>query len=136
MTGHQHTLLVVDDDVDARRALQELLQLHDYDVRTAADGADALRQLRAGLRPCLILLDLRMEGMNGWRFREEQVRDPVFRSFAVAVFSGDAHEEAAALELGIRDCLRKPLDLDRLFDVLRVHCADDPSCETAERRSS
>src|SRR4029078_3070437 len=92
---------------------------------------DALRQLRAGARPCLILLDLRMQGMNGWRFREEQLRDPALTSFPVAVFSGEAHEEAAARELGIRDCLRKPLDVDRLFDVLRLHCADVPACEGA-----
>ena len=122
MSGHTHTVLLVDDDVDARRALQELLQLHDYDVRTASDGEEALRQLRAGVRPCLILLDLRMQGMNGWRFREEQLRDPALSCFPVVVFSGDGREEAAAQELGIREHLRKPLEFDQLFDVLDRHC--------------
>ena len=122
VSGHSHTLLLVDDDLNERRALQELLQLHEYDARTASDGEDALRQLRAGLRPCVILLDLRMQGMNGWRFREEQLRDPTLSRFPVVVFSGDAPEEAAARELGICEHLRKPLDFDRLFAVLDRHC--------------
>lgn len=123
MADHLHRILVIDDAVDARRALQELLELHGYEVVTAADGAEGLAHLRRGLGPCLILLDLRMPGMNGWDFREAQLRDPALRDLAVVVFSGDAEEEATAAELGLEHSLRKPLDFERLIAMLGEHCA-------------
>jgi CheY-like chemotaxis protein len=121
--AHPHTVLIMDDDVDARRGLQELLELQGYTVLTAAEGAAGLAHLRRGFRPCFILLDLRMPGMDGWQFREEQMRDPELRHLPVAVFSGDADEEAAAAELGLTLILRKPLDVDRLSAMLEQHCA-------------
>jgi len=127
MAVHVHTVMILDDDADARRGLQELLELHGYDVVTAADGAAGLTHLRRGFRPCFILLDLRMPGMDGWQFREEQMRDPDLRRIPVAVFSGDAEEEAAALELGVKLMLRKPLDVERLIDMLERHCVTKAS---------
>jgi CheY-like chemotaxis protein len=121
---HRHTVLAIDDDGEARRALKELLELHGYQVATASDGTDALAQLRGGLAPCLILLDLRMAGMNGWEFRAEQMRDPALRDLQVVVFSGDAQEDAAAADLGLHLYLRKPVDFERLFEIL------DQSCRT------
>ncbi len=113
----------MDDDADARRGLQELLELQGYDVITAPDGAAGLAHLRRGLRPCFILLDLRMPTMDGWQFRDEQMRDSELRRIPVAVFSGDAQEEAAAAELGVELVLRKPLDVERMIDMLQEHCA-------------
>jgi len=130
MGDHCHTILAIDDDSDARRALKELLELHGYDVATASDGTAALAQLRGGLRPCLVLLDLRMPGMNGWEFRAEQMRDSALCDLQVVVFSGDSQEEAAAAELGIRLYLRKPVDFDRLFEMLDHHCPTIASSKT------
>jgi CheY-like chemotaxis protein len=120
--SHQHALLLVDDDADARRALKELLGLHGYEVSVATDGEDALAQLGRGLAPCLVLLDLHMPRMSGWDFRRAQLRDPALRALPVAVFSGDAHEEAAAAELGIHLFVRKPVDIDRLLATIDAHC--------------
>jgi CheY-like chemotaxis protein len=132
MSDHRHKILAVDDDREARRALKELLELHGYDVATASDGRDALKQLRGGLAPCLILLDLRMAGMNGWEFRAEQMRDAALCNFPVVVFSGDSQEEeAAAAELGIHLYLRKPVDFDRLFAIVDRYCPTLASPENA-----
>jgi CheY-like chemotaxis protein len=122
MEAHRHTILVIDDDADARQALKELLELHEFVVATASDGQDALTQLRGGLSPCIVLLDLRMAGMDGWEFRAEQMRDPELCDLHVCVFSGDPEEEASAAALGIRLFLRKPVDFTRLFQILERHC--------------
>ena len=123
MSGRVNRVLIIDDDSDARRALQELLELHGYEVAAAADGGEALACLRGGFAPCLILLDLRMPRMDGWQFREAQLLDPELKTLPVVVFSGDAEEEAAAEELGLQHFLRKPLDFAALISALDRHCA-------------
>ena len=49
-----HTILVVEDDPDVRRALTELLSSEGYKVAATADGGEALQTLRGGLRPAVI----------------------------------------------------------------------------------
>ncbi len=58
-------ILVVDDDTSIRAAISEILESEGYPVITASDGASALRQIEDA-RPVLVLLDMRMPGMNGW----------------------------------------------------------------------
>jgi CheY-like chemotaxis protein len=65
----QGTILVVDDDTDLREAVVEALRSEGYRVTAAKNGADALSHLRLE-RPALVLLDLMMPVMDGWRFRE------------------------------------------------------------------
>ena len=115
-------VLIVDDERDIREMLARVLELEGYDVRCAADGREALGQLRQGERPGVILLDLMMPIMNGWAFRAEQVRDPLLAAIPVVVLSGhDAVREAAAL-LGVSAFLQKPIDIDTLLTVVSRHC--------------
>ncbi len=87
----QQPLMVVDDDTEIREVVEAVLVAEGYAVATASDGAEALRQLRSGSRPCLILLDLRMPGMDGREFRERTVADPDLHDIPVVILSGD-HE--------------------------------------------
>ena len=48
-----------------------------------ANGLQALEQLRWGIKPCLILLDLRMTVMTGWEFRAQQKQDPALAAIPV-----------------------------------------------------
>jgi CheY-like chemotaxis protein len=88
-------ILVVEDDALTRGAVKMLLEWEGYRVHCAADGDEALDLLLRGLRPSLILLDVRMPGCDGWGFREEQRADPDLAHIPVVVISG---EEAAALD--------------------------------------
>jgi len=63
-------ILVVDDELAVRRGIKALLQGEGYCVRTAKSGADALA-IVAERRPDLVLLDIMMPGMNGFRVCEE-----------------------------------------------------------------
>lgn len=122
MTRHRHSVLLIEDDVTAREPLEELLRQEGVEVRSASDGAEAHEHLRAGARPCVILLDLRMPGMDGYEFRAEQMRDPALARIPVVVLSGDALVDEKALQLGIEDYLRKPVDVDQFIAAIESHC--------------
>jgi two-component system response regulator MprA len=114
-------VLVVDDDPDICEVIQTVLELYGYRAISARDGAEALLQLREGVRPCLIILDLMMPRMNGFQFREEQQKDPAFRNIPVVVLSGDGKAEGKAANLGL-DGLRKPIELEVLLEVVGRSC--------------
>ena len=80
-----HTILVVEDDPDVRRALTELLASEGYEVAATADGGEALKTLRGACRRAVILLDLMMPNCDGWDFRREQLEDPTFASVPVVL---------------------------------------------------
>ena len=62
------TILIVEDDSDVRESLAVFLEGEGYSVVEAEHGKEALRCLRSSTDFCLILLDLFMPVMNGWRF--------------------------------------------------------------------
>lgn len=116
-------ILIVEDDGDTREALAVVLQQHGYSVVLATDGADGLRKLRAGLRPRVILLDLMMPEKNGFQFRVEQVIDPKLADIPVVIYSGDPEAHATGTVFGGVACLRKPIKVDALLEVLTACCS-------------
>src|SRR5689334_2322531 len=70
------TILIVDDEVTTRDTLTELLERDGREIVTAGDGKEALELLAKVPRPCLIVLDLMMPGMDGWKFLQRQSADP------------------------------------------------------------
>ncbi len=115
-------VLVVDDEPDLCETVQAILQLEGYDVVTSCDGVEALAQLRSGVHPCLILLDLMMPRMSGMQFRQEQLHDPALREIPVLAVTGGG--EAAlrkASALGLK-ALRKPLELETLLQLVDRYC--------------
>ena len=116
------SILIVEDDLDLREALSEVLRDEGYTVAMAADGREALDHLRRQSRPSLILLDLTMPVMNGWQFRAEQRQDPDLSGIPVVVLSaGDRLAEHVAT-LGITDYVRKPIELSRLLRLIERYC--------------
>jgi CheY-like chemotaxis protein len=114
-------VLIVEDDADLREMMAQLLSLEGFRTEAVANGRDALSYLEAGERPDVILLDLMMPVMDGWEFRRRQVQDPSIATVPVVVLS--AVDPARASELGDTAFLKKPLDFDRLLDLVRRFCA-------------
>ncbi len=106
-------VLVVDDDPDIRTLLSESLEGEGYDVRSAENGATALRCLKAR-RPDVIVLDLTMPVMDGRRFREEQWRDPALAAIPVIIISTVVPDEGLHADA----YLAKPFSLSRLLAEL------------------
>jgi CheY-like chemotaxis protein len=112
-------IVVVDDDDDLRETLGELLSEEGYDARCFENGRvalDFLRALDGGGRPKLILLDLMMPEMNGWQFREEQLRDAALSGIPVVVMT--ASRSLAEHPIDVSEVLFKPIGLDQLLEAV------------------
>jgi CheY-like chemotaxis protein len=110
-------ILVVDDDTDLRETLGELLSEEGYDARLFENGRRALEFLRRGERPKLILLDLMMPEMNGWQFREEQLRDAELKDIPVVVMTASRGFEGNNA-ISAQEILYKPVGLGELIDAV------------------
>lgn len=112
-------VMLVEDDPDHREVLSEILELEGFSVSRAEEGGEALRHLRAGVRPSVILLDLMMRGMDGPEFRRIQRTEPAFSAIPVVVISGDGRGREWARELDAADFLMKPVDIGRVVEAVR-----------------
>jgi CheY-like chemotaxis protein len=116
------SILVVDDDPDVRDAITSVLGDEGYQVTSAGSGREALEQLRRQTRPSLILLDMVMPDMDGWRFRMELKKLPELAGIPVVILSAHGNVRDAALALGASDYLRKPLQVDSLLEIAERYC--------------
>jgi PAS domain S-box-containing protein len=91
-------IVVVDDDPDVREMLTYALTERGYQVVAMAGGEEALAYLKNSPSPRLILLDLVMPDMDGWKFLAERNRDPALSRVPVIVLSAqpDVAERVAA----------------------------------------
>jgi len=111
-------ILVVDDQFGVRRLLCETFREDHHEVEMAANGAEEL-QLLTAFQPDLILMDMKMPGMNGietiGKFRELGCHVDVIMMTAY----GDNKNMGQAKELGILYYMAKPFDLIELRERVR-----------------
>jgi CheY-like chemotaxis protein len=123
-TAHQHQLLLVDDDDDFRTAMTTALELEGYAVVSADSAAAALDAMTAGVRPCLLLLDIQMAEQTGWGLWERMRIDPALAQIPVVLLSGEQQDRRHARARGIRDVLVKPIGVEQIAPLLTEHCRD------------
>ncbi|MEO6458422.1 MAG: response regulator [Chloroflexia bacterium] len=116
-------ILIVDDDFAIRDSLSQLLEGEGFQVSSVADGQEALNYLlQSPERPCLILLDLMMPGVDGWHFRHRQKQYPAFASIPVAIISAHPNFRSQATTLDAQGYIDKPIDIDALFEIVARYC--------------
>jgi two-component system, chemotaxis family, chemotaxis protein CheY len=115
-------VLVVDDDLDIREIVQEILEAEGFKVATARDGNDALVYLASAPPPGLILLDLSMPIMDGATFCLRRAGDPRLAAIPVVVFSAAANIAERVRALDIAGYVRKPLRMDELLKTVATFC--------------
>ncbi len=112
------TILLVEDDTVLRETLELFLQYEGYTVQTAANGEIAWRALNeGGVRPDLILLDLMMPVMDGWKFLELRRESEPISKIPVIVLTASTQDID---DLPCERLIRKPLDLETLISTIRA----------------
>jgi CheY-like chemotaxis protein len=119
-------VLVIEDHSDTRHMVEEFLCSSGIPVVGASNGAEGLARLRDS-HPCVILLDLTMPVMDGWRFRQEQVglSERSLADVPVVIFSAVHDCQCEADRLGAVDVIPKPIDFDRMLAIILRHLSRD-----------
>jgi CheY-like chemotaxis protein len=94
MNPAEKTVLVVDDDLTMREGMADLLRYQGYQVLTAADGEEALQVVRAQ-KPDLVVLDVVMPRLDGFRVATTIKGDATLRHIPVILYSGHVDESFA-----------------------------------------
>lgn len=112
------TILVVEDDLAIRESLIELLEQEGYASVAAANGQQALEQLRRPLAIDLILLDLMMPIMDGRIFlqRLRAEHSTTLRDVPVVLLTA-AGDRATDVD-GVSTIIKKPIDVDHLLKTI------------------
>jgi PAS domain S-box-containing protein len=118
------TVLIAEDTQDTADLLTELLTKHGYEALHAINGYETLAMARRE-HPDLILLDLRMPGMDGYEALTRLKKDTETRSIPILVMSAhaaDAVQERLRLQaMGAEDFVSKPFSLEELIqEVERI----------------
>jgi PAS domain S-box-containing protein len=112
-------VLLVEDDASVSASMVGLLELLGYLVRTAGNGAEALRVLQ-DYRPRVVLLDIGLPGDNGYTVARRIRQLPIGDTLLLVALTGYGHEEAVrqAAEAGFDRHLAKPVAPDELLSLL------------------
>lgn len=120
------TIVVIDDDPDARELLSRLLEGAGYRVATASGGEEGLRLVRE-LRPIAVTLDVMMPTMDGWAALTAIKSDPELSATPV-IMASITNDHELGFALGAADFLTKPVDRERLVAAVRRCGCDFAGC--------
>ena len=111
------TILLVEDDLDIRDVVQEVLEEQGHDVVPARTGRQALEFLALDSQspPDIVILDLMMPIMTGWQVLETIRRSPQLADIPVVVVTAATQDRP----LGAQAFLRKPFDIRELLETIR-----------------
>ena len=112
-------VLVVEDNEVAREGLAVVLGRAGYEVALAAGGQEALDLLRAGPAVDLILLDMLMPVLDGWRFLERLKREGPGPLPPLVITTGTNLTLEWARDHGCQGFLKKPIDSEPLLAEVR-----------------
>ena len=114
-----NSILLVEDDRDIMSALIEALRSEGYRPEQARDGIEALKKIERLSKPCLVLLDLLMPGMDGFTFISEIKQREMTGVVHIVVITAMSRVNLEGIRV-----LAKPMDLDALFHVVDDVCGD------------
>jgi DNA-binding response OmpR family regulator len=114
------SVLVIDDEAPIRLLCRVNLEAEGMKVAEAADGPSGLEKARAN-RPDVILLDVMMPGLDGWRVAEQLIDDPATQGIPIVFLTARAEfrDRAKGLDIGGVDYITKPFNPLELAPLVR-----------------
>lgn len=126
----KRNILVVDDEAQITRVLKTALSAQGYSIRTAADGRQALQEMK-NWSPDLIITDLRMPNMDGLELCRK-VRTESRIPIIVLSVKGEETIKIEALDAGADDYVTKPFSVNELLARVRAALRRSSASEQAE----
>ncbi|NJK40930.1 MAG: response regulator [Acaryochloridaceae cyanobacterium SU_2_1] len=117
LKGHQHKILVADDEASIRRILETRLMMVGYEVITAKDGQEALEAFERE-QPSLIILDVMMPKLNGYQVCQA-LREGSDVPIIMLTALSDVADRVTGLEIGADDYMIKPFSPKELESRIR-----------------
>jgi chemosensory pili system protein ChpA (sensor histidine kinase/response regulator) len=115
-------VMVVDDSLTVRKITSRMLTREGYEVATAKDGVDGLKQLQ-DIQPSIILLDIEMPRMDGFEFARNVRADPKVGKIPIIMITSrtaDKHRNHA-MDIGVNEYMGKPYQEDQLLSLIRQY---------------
>ncbi len=118
----KRTVLLVDDDTRNIFALSSVLERRGMEVLTATTGREALAVLNARSDVAIVLMDIMMPGMDGYKTIHSIRATPKFRRLPILALTAKAMkgDREKCLEAGASDYLAKPVNVEQLLSALRM----------------
>jgi CheY-like chemotaxis protein len=121
-------LLVVDDDPDIRELMSEALAFHGYEILTAVNGQEALDQVAKHM-PDLLLLDIKMPGIDGYEVIRRLKSQEATRSIPIIVITASPvdkdRDRVRVLGMGATQYITKPLSIESLVREIKKAIAEN-----------
>ena len=115
------TVLIVEDDKDLLGIYKEILELHDYDVQTAANGVEGVEKFKE-IKPSLVIMDGDMPVLDGYEaFKQIKVIDNNANVVIVTGFSEFEPKSQEVIKLGLVKVISKPLGVDELLALAKKY---------------
>lgn len=113
-------VLIVDDEEDFLKLLRDALEIRGIEVITTTSGVEAGLALATG-SPNLILMDIKMPGINGLQACEAIKRNPTTKNLPIIIVSAlsDESDIKKAYKVGVLDYFVKPIDIEKLVKRIK-----------------
>lgn len=119
-------VMIVDDELDFARTLAERLRLRGIRGETVGGAEEALARIQGGFRPDVVLLDLKMPGVDG--LATLSLIKQADATIEAILLTGHGSTSAAieGMRRGLFDYLMKPVDIGELVQKIRLAAAKRP----------
>ena len=116
------TILIADDEADIVETLAFMLESQDFNVITASDGEMALLKAKEE-RPDLMILDVMMPKMNGFKISRLLKFDAKYRDIPILMLTARSQDEDRAIgeETGADEYITKPFDIEEVVEKVKEY---------------
>ncbi len=127
------TILIVDDDEEIRYSLGRVLGSRGYQIETAGSGEEGIEKIKAGLKPDLIMCDVRMGGISGIETLQHMRSASSSLQIVLMTAFGTAQTAIEAMKFGAYDYIMKPFDVDKVIEIAEKAISSSKDMKSANQ---